>query len=82
MCPELREQAVAALPEAAWQALVAGVRARTPAAPAEAPRWTELRETLLDARGCLADAFIPWAATVLACVLLALTLTLIADATR
>jgi hypothetical protein len=84
VCPELREQAIALLPDSTWQAFVAHARACTvPSAPNE--RAGLVRALLGEARGASAELvkLVPWALGTFFCtIFLTLALTLIADATR
>lgn len=78
VCPELREEALAALPDVTWASFVQTARIRAAPAPAEAPARTALR-------GFAADLGVSllWALTAVALVIAAtLALTLAADALR
>jgi hypothetical protein len=82
VCPELRQQAIAVLPDFAWQTFIAQARARAvPQSPeriAGALRVGEVRRAAVEMVKLL-----PWALTWFVCVTLAtLAMTLIADATR
>ena len=79
VCPELREQALAALPDFTWHALVAQVRVRATPPP------TEIRLGLLVARQTVVNviSLLPLALAAFLCGTLAtLAMTLIADAIR
>jgi len=78
VCPELRERAIAALPDAAWQALVPEVQLRVAPAPVEPTAWTVLRQAAAHLDGLL----LPLVAIPCAVFFVTLVLTLIADATR
>ena len=78
VCPELREEALAALPDVTWASFVQTARIRAAPAPAEAPTQAALR-------GFAADlgASLVWALAAVALVIVAtLALTLAADALR
>jgi hypothetical protein len=79
VCPELRERALAALPEVEWQSTVTQVRVQAQATPAE-PRIfaVTVRETALDLVHLLGFCV----AALVSILVLTLALTLIANATR
>jgi hypothetical protein len=82
VCPELRAQAIALLPEFSWQTLVAQARARSareaPESIVGARGLRDVRRTVVEMAGPL-----PWAlAWFVSGTLGTLTMTLIADATR
>ncbi len=82
VCPELRQQAIALLPDFNWQTFVAEARARAvPQAPESIARARPLRDVL---RGAVEVAgVLPWALAWFVCITLGtLAMTLVADATR
>jgi hypothetical protein len=82
VCPELREQALALLPDFGWQTFIAQARARAvPQAPEDAVGAPWLREILR--AGVEMAGVLPWALAWFVCITLGtLAMTLIADATR
>ncbi len=77
VCPELRNRALASLPDVAWRALVEEV-VRTVPEPVEVTRWEAVRATAASLIGPL----LPALALPLCVFVITLILTLIADATR
>jgi hypothetical protein len=82
VCPELRQQAIALLPDFNWQTFVAQARARAvPQAPESIVGGRPLRDVL---QGAVETAgLLSWALAWFICVTLGtLAMTLIADLTR
>jgi hypothetical protein len=82
VCPELRRQAIALLPDFTWQTFVAQARARSvPQAPERIVGALRLRDAL---RAAVEMAgLLPWALAWFVCITLGtLAMTLVADATR
>ena len=82
VCPELRQEAIALLPDFIWQTFIAQARARAvPQAPGDVVGALCLRD-VLRAAGEMAG-LLSWALAWFVCVTLGtLAMTLIADATR
>ncbi|SRR6266566_983740 len=82
VCPELRQQAIALLPDFGWQTFIAQARARSvPQAPERIVAARGLRNVLRAAVEM--TSALPWALAWFMCVTLGtLAMTLIADATR
>jgi hypothetical protein len=80
VCPELREQALAELPDPEWAAIVAQVRAR--AKVAASPPLPRHRRTLGALRAYLVDVAAMPLLAIAAGTLVTLALTLVADALR
>jgi len=81
VCPELRQQAIAALPDFTWQVFVAQTRARVaPQAPeSTAGVLTRARQAAFE----IITLVVPFASGAFVCVtLVTLAMTLIADAIR
>jgi hypothetical protein len=82
VCPELRQQAIALLPDFTWQTFIAQARARAvPQAPERIVGALRLRAVL---RGAVEMAsLLSWALAWFVCITLGtLAMTLIADLTR
>jgi hypothetical protein len=77
VCPELRERALAALPELPWPAPTVKTREQVPA-PAEVPTWLLAWEIT----AYLAGSLVPFVVAMAGSVLVTLALTIVADATR
>jgi hypothetical protein len=82
VCPELRQEAIALLPDFTWQTFIAQARTRAvPQAPEDAVGALWLRDVLRVAVEMA--SLLPWALAWFVCVTLGtLAMTLIADATR
>lgn len=82
VCPELREEAIALLPDFRWQTFIAQARARAvPQAPGDAVGALWLRD-VLRAAGEMAGLLSWWLAWFVCVTLGTLAMTLIANATR
>ncbi len=78
VCPELRERALAALPDPVWASFVMQARARAVAPPRKPSVWSALGGVAL----CLADELKPLVVAMLCGILFTLVLTFVADAIR
>ena len=78
VCPELRERAIAALSDLAWQTLLLDVRTRRAPAHVEARSWRATAEAVVG----LAATFVPALTLMLCTALVTTALTVIADAIR
>jgi len=75
VCPELRERALAALPDPVWASFLVQARARAVAPPREPPVWRALGGVALRAADQIMVAM-------LCVILFTLVLTFVADAIR
>ena len=75
VCPELRERALAAMPELPWPAPTVKTREQV---PAEVPTWLLAWEIT----AYLAGSLVPFVVAMAGSVLVTLALTIVADATR
>ena len=78
VCPELRERALAALPDPIWASFVVQARARAVAPPRKPSAWSTLAGVAL----YLADELKPPVVLMLCGILLTVVLTFVADAIR